>query len=498
MTGTKKSLLASGVALLASVALLAGATFAWFTDSVTNTGNKIQAGTLDITATVAEVAPDGTAFIIKNATTGETVNGGDPFGFGEARDIEKVPGAIISETLWEPGQSSAKLLTVTNNGTLAAKVKLDFSVTESELTGALWYDFIRVTDGTATGSFTKRPMSTLEEMEALEFPLLESGDSLQFILVYGMDEEAGNDFQDKSFAADVAILAKQTPKEEDGFGDPNYDADAAYLVPVSNGEELKEAAAEGGHIQLTEAITLDDSLTFSKDIVLHMNGQTLTVGGGGTLRAPVGTTLTVEGNGTIHGVLYAEKTGMKSGSIVVNAGENLQIEAPTDRGHAVYGGMGSSIRLNGGTYTASNKNGPGVGVIEVMGSSTLEIRDAEINVGVDTVYHIAGIHSNASSNLLENVTVNARYSAAANFNNEYGTAVIRGGSFVTDQKQEGGVYNPTIKYQGTLDIADATITRVGAGIQYMKKGATEAVGLTYDNLTFISVGDVTDPEIAHE
>ena len=37
MHSTKKSLLASGVALLASVALLAGTTFAWFTDSVTNT-----------------------------------------------------------------------------------------------------------------------------------------------------------------------------------------------------------------------------------------------------------------------------------------------------------------------------------------------------------------------------------------------------------------------------------------------------------------------------
>ena len=48
MKSTKKSLLASGGAILASVALLAGTTFAWFTDSVVNTGNKIQAGTLDI------------------------------------------------------------------------------------------------------------------------------------------------------------------------------------------------------------------------------------------------------------------------------------------------------------------------------------------------------------------------------------------------------------------------------------------------------------------
>ena len=45
---TKSALLASGVSLLASVALLAGATFAWFTDSVTNKGNQIIAGNLKV------------------------------------------------------------------------------------------------------------------------------------------------------------------------------------------------------------------------------------------------------------------------------------------------------------------------------------------------------------------------------------------------------------------------------------------------------------------
>ena len=43
MSRTKKALLASGVFLLACAALLAGTTFAWFTDSVVNTGNKSEA-----------------------------------------------------------------------------------------------------------------------------------------------------------------------------------------------------------------------------------------------------------------------------------------------------------------------------------------------------------------------------------------------------------------------------------------------------------------------
>ena len=60
MKGNKKSLLASGVSLLASAALLAGATFAWFTDSVTNSGNKIQAGKLAINAYAYDLAADST------------------------------------------------------------------------------------------------------------------------------------------------------------------------------------------------------------------------------------------------------------------------------------------------------------------------------------------------------------------------------------------------------------------------------------------------------
>lgn len=45
---TKKSLKASGLALMLCIAMLIGTTFAWFTDSITNSGNKIEAGNLKI------------------------------------------------------------------------------------------------------------------------------------------------------------------------------------------------------------------------------------------------------------------------------------------------------------------------------------------------------------------------------------------------------------------------------------------------------------------
>jgi predicted ribosomally synthesized peptide with SipW-like signal peptide len=45
---TKRALLASSLSVLLCLAMLVGSTFAWFTDSVTSSGNKIQAGTLNI------------------------------------------------------------------------------------------------------------------------------------------------------------------------------------------------------------------------------------------------------------------------------------------------------------------------------------------------------------------------------------------------------------------------------------------------------------------
>ena len=48
MKTTKKSFLTSLTALILCFVMLLGTTFAWFTDSVTSTGNKIVAGDLDI------------------------------------------------------------------------------------------------------------------------------------------------------------------------------------------------------------------------------------------------------------------------------------------------------------------------------------------------------------------------------------------------------------------------------------------------------------------
>lgn len=245
---TKKTLKSSGLALLVCVVMLLGTTFAWFTDSITNNGNKIQSGTLDIGAKVYAVGEGGMS------TTIFGINGGNAITFEkEGTDLEGSKNPIINETLWEPGKTSAKLLQVTNNGTLATKIKVDFNVTDSGLLNSLWFDFVKVSDaGQVEGTFQKRPMSQLETIgDNVELALLDAGANVKFVLVYGMDETVGNEAQNKTFKADVSIVAKQAVKEEDGFGNNTYDENAVYPVGLNSSfEEVMENAKLGDTINV--------------------------------------------------------------------------------------------------------------------------------------------------------------------------------------------------------------------------------------------------------
>ena len=59
---TKRALVSSALAIIMCVAMLIGATFAWFTDTASTAVNKIQAGNLDITVEYAKekMNDDGT------------------------------------------------------------------------------------------------------------------------------------------------------------------------------------------------------------------------------------------------------------------------------------------------------------------------------------------------------------------------------------------------------------------------------------------------------
>lgn len=88
---TKRALLTSVLSMMLCVAMLIGSTFAWFTDSVTNSNNRVVAGNLKIDLLDAN---------------GSQLEEGKLFG---------------ADLLWEPGQMYYRELKVVNNGSLAAK-----------------------------------------------------------------------------------------------------------------------------------------------------------------------------------------------------------------------------------------------------------------------------------------------------------------------------------------------------------------------------------------
>lgn len=382
----RRSLWASALAILLCIAMLLGTTFAWFTDTVSSANNTIKSGTLDIVAQVADVDVNGTTYTI----TG--VNSDQPFGFGTLTDIEKAD-PIISETLWEPGKTGAKLVSVTNKGSLAAKVKLQFDVQKGDLQDALWFDFVQVDGDKTTGTFTKRPMSSINTLaSSTEFPLGPKDgdnpkDTVQFILVYGMYEDAGNEYQDKEFKATVNIVATQYTYETDGFGSNQYDKDAPLdFVAVSTADDLKSAVEAGGEVKLTENVTKNfdtnnstSVLTFTQDgTSVDFGGKSLTVtsenGKNGITVDEKNITVTMS-SGTItqdktYGSTYTVVNVNEASTLVLN---NMVITGPTGKYTYVMkaaGKEGAKIVLNNCTIT---------GNIMVGSGAQLEAHNSTIN-----------------------------------------------------------------------------------------------------------------------
>lgn len=216
MKDAKKSLLASGVSILLSVALLLGITFAWFTDSVTNTANRVEAGTLDIE--------------LNDGTTTPLFSSENNF-------------------LWEPGRSKQATVMVKNVGSLWLKYTMSFEnvVTSGDADITQVLDVYKVSKETAeaTDLTAENYLGTVAELmakgsfaakDAVLAPQGQTGvvndetvdEQDTFTLVIKMQESAGNKYQNAGITFDVVINAAQYTYEKDGFGSNQYDADAKY------------------------------------------------------------------------------------------------------------------------------------------------------------------------------------------------------------------------------------------------------------------------------
>lgn len=417
MQKTKKSLLASGLALIACLAMLIGTTFAWFTDSVTNRGNIIQSGNLKID--VVGYYLNGDQWDKQNINWG-------------------VRNPMIRAENWEPGQYNAAVILVSNySSSLAARVDLDFTITEEskDLADALWYKLTpipttynnldaavpmdRLIDAgsrpAVPGDAGAKTMAAIESDDTQEITL-QGGQASKgrdcyvfYLLEYGMYTSAGNEYQNGSFGLDFTVKATQAPVEEDGFGSDQYDAQAGYPVyaSVADGDALIDALNHSGvpvTVTLTDTPRMDKgTLDITGEVTMNMGANQvvsgivdspvdITVKDGGTLTVqatPVGSgftynlgDLSADGEGStlyVNGGRYGN-SGAKKTEVTAKNGSAIYLTAGAFtssgyQGHAVTAMSGATVYISGGSYGPSGAES----TLLYADGGTIVVTDCEIS-----------------------------------------------------------------------------------------------------------------------
>ena len=218
---TKRALLGSVVAMVLCLAMLVGATFAWFTDTASTGVNKIQAGNLDV------------ALEMQNAD-GKWVSAE-----GKTLDFVKAADAKGEAILWEPGCTyELPALRIRNNGNLALKYK------------------VIITGINGSAKLNKAIEWTIGDVAMGAEQHLAAGESNAFTIKGHMKESAGNEYMNESIdGIAITVVATQDTVESDSFN-KDYDADAEYPVVAvanvnTNGDTVLKDKEEDHTIQVT-------------------------------------------------------------------------------------------------------------------------------------------------------------------------------------------------------------------------------------------------------
>ena len=216
---TKRALLGSVMAMVLCLAMLVGATFAWFTDTASTGVNKIQAGNLDV------------ALEMQNAD-GKWVS-------AEGKTLDFVKAAVGEQVLWEPGCTyTLPELRVVNNGNLALKYK------------------VAITGINGSAKLNEAIEWTIGDVAMGAEQHLAAGESNAFTIKGHMKESAGNEYMNESIdGIAITVVATQDTVESDSFG-KDYDAGAEYPVVAvanvnTNGDTVLKDKEEDHAIQVT-------------------------------------------------------------------------------------------------------------------------------------------------------------------------------------------------------------------------------------------------------
>ena len=238
--GTKRALLTSVLALVLSLAMLAGSTFAWFTDTASTGVNRIVSGNLDVGLQYWGVGEDGKKTWLTAENSEELFD---------------------KNALWEPGYTQIVYLKVKNDGNLALTYAMQITPVhetvgvnvdgeEFKLSDYIkfgWTTFTVDGDGTPvaldreaaqTGVGGGAQLGTTLHRQA-ELPLKADAEEL-VALVAWMPENVGNEANystvQPTIELSLKVLATQAAVESDSFND-TYDKDAAAAEDLKNKPE---------------------------------------------------------------------------------------------------------------------------------------------------------------------------------------------------------------------------------------------------------------------
>ena len=396
----RKMILVSLVSVLVCGALLAASSFAWFTDKVTNEDNTIDTGKFDLNGMVIDITK------ITNNGLYDTL---DATGRYHPVNLEK--GLVIESTNWEPGQSDAKLIQLHNNGTLAMDVKMEFDGS-GNLSDALWFsvyqykDIDTDSDGGAdackiTSNIVEK--GTLADLQAAlktysirllrdQFNAAGNGQYVEescggFILEYGMNENAGNEYQNKNFTATITFDAKQATVEKDGFGSDQYDVNAEYDDNVAANKVL---IAKGGTIDLAADMKVSDEVStvsggkvanhtpITSDLVINGNGNEIDMNGTFFYATGACTKIVIKDATIVNTPLWSALVDVHELSNVDVVLENVTFVDPNYRTFFVNANTGT-VSIKDCTFTAYSGYTPANGAVLNGGGAIVTVENSTIN-----------------------------------------------------------------------------------------------------------------------
>lgn len=192
MKAVKRSIILCALSLVLCVALLVGSTFAWFSDSITNSGNTITAGNLTAQWSYRTLNDDTAAY----------------------EPVSEELALFSADTVWQPGEPHGYDFKVENVGSVDFEWELtiDLADTAGESQNNLTDVLVVYVDGVKSEvRFTDGAVVINGTLAATDGETTAGTEesSCEFSLAFAISESAGNDYQNLSVSFSLTLSARQ-------------------------------------------------------------------------------------------------------------------------------------------------------------------------------------------------------------------------------------------------------------------------------------------------